>query len=82
MMDLKINKTSELSFKLNIQGSSAAPRARLVFKMDESSELAINGKIENSRVKVEIPPFADIKEKFTSNITHAYLEVIIDENYF
>lgn len=83
MMDLKINKTSELSFKLNIQGSTAPPKARLVFKMNENSELAINGKVvENGRVKVEIPPLVDLKEKFNSNITHAYLEVIIDENYF
>jgi len=82
MIDLKLNKESELSFELNIEGNKSTPKARLIFEIDNQMELAIIGKISENSVKITVPSLMDLKEKLSGENVKGYLEVIVDESYF
>lgn len=83
MIDLKTNKKSELTFKLNVEGSpQEAPKARLVIELQNHSYMAIEGEVFKDKVTVEIPPLKSLREEFLPEKTKCYLEVIIGENYF
>lgn len=82
MIDLRLDRESELSFTLNIEGSTSPPRSRLVLKMNDDFELALKGKVEGDKVYVDIPILTTFKESFSGKVIQAYLEVVVDENYF
>lgn len=83
MIDLKTNKKSELTFKLNIEGSpQEAPKARIVIELQNKSYIAIEGNVLKDKVTVEIPPLKNLKEEFLLEKAKCYLEVIIGESYF
>jgi len=82
MMELKLNKESELSFDLDIEGSSDAPKARLILEMEDKMELAIKGSFSEGTVTVEVPSLLSLKEKLKGDTVKGYLEVIVDSNYF
>ncbi len=82
MIELKLNKESELSFDINIEGSEETPKARLILEMDNSMELAITGTVSKGSVKVKVPSLMDLKEKLKGENVKGYLEVIVDSNYF
>lgn len=82
MIELKLNKESELSFEINVEGSKEPPKARLIFEVDSNMELALKGKIQEGNVKVSVPSLMDLKEKLSGENVKGYLEVIVDNNYF
>lgn len=82
MMELKLNKESELSFDINIEGSKETPKARLLLEMEDSMELAISGTVKEGVVTIKIPSLLALKEKLSGDNVKGYLEVIVDNNYF
>lgn len=82
MIELKLNKESELSFEINVEGSDKKPRARLMFEMEDKMELALEGKVNENSVNVTVPSLMDLREKLSGDNIKGYLEVIVDETYF
>ena len=82
MMELKLNKESELSFDINVEGSKETPRARLILEMEDSMELAIKGSVKEGSVTVKVPSLMSLKEKLSGDNVRGYLEVIVDNGYF
>ncbi len=82
MIELKLNKESELSFDINIEGSDAEPKARLILEMEDNMELAISGNVQEGTVSVQVPSLLALKEKLKEDKVKGYLEVIVDNGYF
>lgn len=82
MIELKLNKESELSFEINIEGSNEKPRVRLMLEMDNKMKLAIEGTILEGQAKVVVPSLMDLKEKLSGENVKGSLEVIVDNNFF
>jgi flagellar biosynthesis GTPase FlhF len=84
MIDLRTNKESELSFRLNIEGTlDEAPRARLIIKLNNQSAIAIDGEVLNDKVKVTIPPLQNsLREDTIGNQAECFLEIMLGEYYF
>ncbi len=82
MIELKLNKESELSFDINIEGSKETPKARLILEMEDSMELAIAGTVKEGVVEVKVPSLLALKEKLSGDNVKGYLEVIVDSSYF
>ncbi len=82
MIELKLNKESELSFEINIEGSEETPKARLMLEMEDKMELSIAGVIKEGQVSVVVPSLMDLKEKLSGENVKGRLEVIVDNNFF
>lgn len=83
MINLKLDRNTDLSFKLNIEGSEDLPISRFILKLTEDFDLILHGKIVDKKyVKVNIPPLAQFKEIFSWETVKCFLEVVIDNSIF
>jgi len=82
MIDLKTNKITELSFKLNIEGANETPKSRLVIELKEGKEITIPADVSGGKATVKIPSLNTIKEEFAGKTAKCYLEVIVGDSYF
>jgi len=82
MIELFKDKRTDLEFKLDIQGNSFVPEARLSIHITENISFTIKGIVENNQVKVSIPPLKDFLKDTTFSSVNLILEVIADQNYF
>jgi hypothetical protein len=82
MIELFKDKRTDLEFKLDIQGNSFVPEARLSISITENISFTIKGIVENNQVKVSIPPLKDFLKDTTFSSVNLILEVIADQNYF
>ena len=80
MIELDFSKKPELIFQLNIEGNKSVPKANLVIKIDEKKSLKIEGFVVNDQVKIS--PDTSLKEIINKEQYKAFLEVIVDNNYF
>lgn len=82
MIELKLNKESELTFNINIEGSENPPKAKLVFGLNENMELGIKGTFKDEgHLTVSVPSLLDLKERFNDEKVRGYLEVVVEDSY-
>jgi len=82
MINIYTNKETKLRFKLNVEGSNLAPQVRLVVKFIDDNNLLIEGLVYQDRVTVTVPKLDKYLNENKSKILKAFLEVIVDDNYF
>jgi hypothetical protein len=83
MLNLQTTKPSELTFKLNVEGSKSTPESRLVLKIDDNSEIAFKGNVNEDLATVNIPPLNQFEDILgTKKTINGYFEVIVENNYF
>lgn len=82
MIDLKIDNSFEITFRINIEGASELPNVRLSL-LFEDFIFSIKGTVEKEKAKVIIPPLKNIL-KFKNDLSSVkgVFEVFIDKNYF
>ena len=80
-MELFKNKSTDLEFKLNLEGNSSLPEARLTLSVNNGASIMLPCRIDESTAKVTIPVLSEILKDVPSSF-EAMLEVIVDEGYF
>ena len=80
-MELFRNKATDLEFKLNLEGNSEPPKARLTIMLDSGSSISFKAKIDNSTAKVSVPPLQETLKNIPSSCD-LLLEVMVDDGYF
>lgn len=82
MIKVNINESSELSFRLKVEGNATEPKGKLVLKVNPQLELNFVGEVQDSKIVINLPALKEYKEILKTNIIESYLEVVIGDNYF
>lgn len=76
ILEFHSDNVTKHDFKLNIGGTKATPKARLVIPVSEGISLHIDGEMNNTIAKVTVPGLGNIIE--SNKIDNMKLEVIVD----
>jgi hypothetical protein len=82
MILINKDKPTVLNFSLEVHGSNQLPVARLVIPISETLSIIVNGEVDKSTVKVEVPPAGEFYKLDETVIKDSKLEVIVDESLF
>lgn len=81
MIQITAGKETELKFQLNIEGSKKDPKVRLALN-GGSSSILLEGKRDEKGVAKVVIPSSSFIESLSSQKVDAFLEVIVDNQYF
>lgn len=80
MIEIFVNKSSELAFRLNIEGTSVEPKVRFVVEREEF-DIGFMGIVSDKKAIVQIPRLKDFSILGEGEYS-AHLEVVITDNFF
>jgi hypothetical protein len=80
-MELFKNKETDLEFKLNLEGNSSSPDARLLIESTGGIFIGVRAHISEGVVSVRVPALASIMKE-TPSSCNMLLEVMVDEGYY
>lgn len=81
MIEIKLNKEAELTFKLDIEGSNEKPVSKLALKLKEG-ELLIEGTVEDGKTTIRLPKLSKFRESISGKTIDAKLGIYIGDSYF
>ena len=82
MIDLKLDRSSEISFKITIEGSDKEPESFFTLSLNEDFNLMLKGTIEKDHVIIHVPALQPFSHLFKEAIVPCSLSVLVDKNYF
>lgn len=81
MITIKSDQEKQLSFDLEISGSSTEPDVRLIMETNSGMDLMFKAEMSHGTAKVVIPELGPILEAFENRNVSLKLETIVDGNW-
>lgn len=81
MLELHTDKETHIDFKLNIEGNTSTPICRFVLKLNSETSLTLLTTVSTGMISLSVPPLKELLQNVASSVD-AYLEVIVDNNYY